>query len=286
MNPLVFALITYFTWGLGDVVNAIAARSLGAERALLRVIIISAILFIPLIPAHLAELYRLTPLLLIAVVALGGLQVVGNIALNKSLRLINAPLALTIFSSYSALIVVLSVLFFREPITASQIICTGVIFSGIFLCTYTPVNEKQTPDYKKGVLLAVTGLVSIGLFFTLVKPVIAVIGWFWPIYAVTLWIPVLLYLHKKEQRSSSSVSWKTAAMPVILTALFLRVGDFSFNVALDNGLIAVVAPIAGAYPTLSVILAYFVFREKLTLRQIIGIFLALIGIIALGVMGN
>lgn len=286
MNPLIFALITYFTWGLGDVVNAMAARSLGAERALLRVIIISAILFLPLIPSHVAELSRLTPLLFIAVVALGGLQVIGNIALNKSLRLINAPLALTIFSSYSALIVVLSVLFFREPITISQIVCIVAIFTGIFLCTYTPVKEKQTPEYKKGVLLAITGLISIGLFFTLVKPVIAVIGWFWPIYAVTLWIPVLLHLHKKEQNGSGIVSWKTAVIPVILTALFLRIGDFSFNVALDKGLTAVVAPIAGAYPTLSVILAYFVFREKLTLRQIAGILLALVGIIALGVIGN
>jgi len=286
MDPLFFALITYVTWGLGDVTNAVAARTLGAERALLRVIIVSAILFLPLTPSHFDELSTLTPMLFLAVVLLGGLQVIGNIALNKSLRLIKAPLALTIFSSYAALIVVLSVLFFREPITTLQVLYTGLIFIGIFLCTYTSSNEKQTSEHKKGIYFAIIGLVSIGLFFTLVKPVIAIIGWFWPIYAVTLWIPVLLFLHKKETSHNISVPWGTGILSIILTALFLRIGDFSFNVALDKGLTAIVAPIAGSYPTLSIILAYFVFREKLTFRQIIGIFFTLIGIIALGFVGN
>jgi len=286
MNPLYFALITYLTWGLGDVFNAVAARSLGAERALLRVMIVSALLFLPLVPSHAAELTKLTPLLALALIGLGSLQVVGNIALNKSLRLINAPLALTIFSSYSALIVILSVLFFREPITLSQIIYTVIIFTGIFLCTYVPTHERQAPMHRKGVLLAILGLVSIGTFFTLVKPVIAVIGWFWPIYSVTLWIPVLVWLHRKEQKQDVAVPAGFALTAVFFTALFLRLGDFSFNVALDSGLTAIVAPIAGAYPTLSVILAYFVFREKLTVTQIAGIILALIGIIALGFAGN
>ncbi len=286
MTPLFFALITYFTWGIGDVYNAVTARSLGAERALLRVLGISAILFLPLVPLHLHELSRLTPLLFCGIIALGGLQVAGNIALNTSLRLINAPLALTIFSSYSALIVVLSVLFFHEPVTLLQWMNIALIFTGIFLCTYIPVREKQTDAHKKGVLLAILGLVCIGIFFTLVKPVIAVIGWFWPIYAVTVWIPILLWFHIWKKKQDPGVSWKKALVPVLLTALFLRVGDFSFNVALDQGLTAVVAPIAGAYPTLSVILAYFVFREKLSVRQIIGILLALTGIIALGFVGR
>lgn len=286
MNPLIFALITYVTWGLGDVANAVAARALGAERALLRVIIVSTILFLPIIPSHLWELSALTPALFVVVVVLGGLQVIGNIALNTSLRLIKAPLALTIFSSYAALIVVLSVLFFHDPITPLQIVYTGLIFFGIFLCTYISSNDKQTREHKKGIYFAILGLICIGVFFTLVKPVIALIGWFWPIYAVTLWIPVLLFLHTKENRRAVPIPWKTGIVPVILTALFLRIGDFSFNVALDKGLTAIVAPIAGAYPTLSVVLAYFVFREKLSSRQIIGIILTLIGIIALGVAGN
>ena len=285
MNPLYFALITYITWGLGDVCNAVSARKLGAERALLRVTIISALLFLPLIPSHISELSKLTPWLTLALVGLGSLQVIGNIALNKSLRLISAPLALTIFSSYSALIVILSVLFFREPITGSQILYTALIFAGIVLCIYVPAHVRPTLEYRKGILLAIVGLICIGTFFTLVKPVISAIGWFWPIYSVTLWIPLLLWLHRKEQKQEAGIPARLAFTAVFFTALFLRIGDFSFNVALDNGLTAVVAPIAGAYPTLSVILSYFVFREKLTVTQIIGIILALVGIIALGVAG-
>lgn len=285
MNPLIFAFITYLTWGLGDVFNAITARSLGAERALLRVFIVSALLFLPLVPSHIHELSKATPFIVIAVIALGGLQLVGNIALNKSLRLINAPLALTIFSSYAALIVLLSVILFREPITALQSFYIGLILTGIFLCTYVPIREKQTNEFRKGVLFAILGMACIGIFFTLVKPIIAVIGWFWPIYAFTVWIPVLWWLHLKGKKQGEHISWKVALFPVLFTAMFLRIGDFSFNVALDSGLTPIVAPIAGSYPTLSVLLSYVVFREKLTVRQTIGILLALVGIIALGFVG-
>jgi len=71
-------------------------------------------------------------------------------------------------------------------------------------------------------------------------------------------------------------------LDTIGSLLLLRGGDFIFNVGLQKGLAAVVAPIASAAPTLSVILAGILFHEKPTQKQIIGIVLALIGIVALG----
>jgi len=44
-------------------------------------------------------------------------------------------------------------------------------------------------------------------------------------------------------------------------------------------MVSVVAPIAGANPTLFVLLAFFVFKDRLTKQQILGIVLTLLGIV-------
>ena len=75
-------------------------------------------------------------------------------------------------------------------------------------------------------------------------------------------------------------------LPLLFNLLLLRGGDFAFNIGLQQGLAAVIAPIAGAYPTLSVILAFLVFHEKPTRRQLSGIALVLVGIVLLGFAGN
>ena len=113
-----------------------------------------------------------------------------------------------------------------------------------------------------------------------------IVGWFWPIYLTSLWLPVVIWIVWKKQELNLPKNWKQSVLPLIACTLLLRGGDFFFNAAIDQGLSAVVAPIAGAYPTLSVILAYFVFREVPTRRQIMGIALALTGIVALGFVGS
>ncbi|MEK7073892.1 MAG: EamA family transporter, partial [Patescibacteria group bacterium] len=111
--------------------------------------------------------------------------------------------------------------------------------------------------------------------------VVAIVGWFWPIYLTSLWLPVVVWIVWKKNELNLPKNWKSAMFPLVACTVLLRGGDFFLNAAIDKGLIAVVAPIAGAYPTLSVILAYFVFREVPTRRQITGIVLALTGIVAL-----
>lgn len=287
MSAIFLALITYFGWGTGDVFGAITTRKIGAYRTTLGVMIITALLFLALVPSHIPELTQFTPLLLTITIVLGSIFIMGNLAINESLRLTNASLALTIFSSYSALIILLSVFFFHERLTLPQMISIGVIFWGIYLCTYSP-HEKtpRTRANKLGILWALVGMVSIAIFFTFIKPIVSIVGWFWPVYLSTLWLPVVAWITWKKRELNVPKHWKSALLPLVASAFLLRGGDFFFNAAIDKGLSAVVAPIAGAYPTLSVILAYFVFREVPTKRQIAGIVLALVGIVALAWVGS
>jgi len=286
MNAVLFALVTYFGWGTGDVLGAIVTRRIGAYRIMLGVMLITLVLFLPLIPSHLSELTAYTPTLFAITIALGSVFILGNISINEALCRTNASLALTIISSYSALIVLLSVIFYHESLNMLQVLSIGIVFLGIFLCTYTPSKQRLTHSQKSGIAWALLGMVCIGVFFTAVKPIVAAVGWFWPIYLTSFWLPFVLWIVWKKRELNLPPMWKSSVIPLVACTALLRGGDFFFNAAIDQGLSAVVAPIAGAYPTLSVLLAYVVFRETPTTRQILGIALALIGIVALGFVGR
>ena len=62
-------------------------------------------------------------------------------------------------------------------------------------------------------------------------------------------------------------------------------GTITFNYAISNGAnIAIIAPIASAYPTLYVLLAFLIFKDKITKQQILGIIITLAGIVSLAAL--
>ena len=60
--------------------------------------------------------------------------------------------------------------------------------------------------------------------------------------------------------------------------MLVRVAEFSYNLGISKGLVTIVAPIAGANPTLFVVLAFLFLKDPITKQQIIGIITTLIGI--------
>jgi len=76
---------------------------------------------------------------------------------------------------------------------------------------------------------------------------------------------------------------KGVIFPVIANSILLTVAEFSFNSAMGRGLTAIVAPIAGSYPTLFVVLAFLVFKDPIKKQQVVGIITTLVGIIFLSI---
>lgn len=285
MTDVLFALISYIGWGAGDIFGAIAARRIGGYQTTFWIMTAASFLFSPLIIVYWHTLAATPIPLILAAIAVGFFYQSGNFAINEALRRTDASIALTIMGSFGALVVLFSTLFLHEPLPVLHAGIITMIFTGVYLCTYQPnaiVDHRKT----SGIWYAAYAAVSFGIFFTVVKLFTPTLGWFWPIYLSFLWLPVIyLYLLHIGIRPTGT-DLRRASKPLLFNLLLLRGGDFAFNIGLQQGLAAVVAPIGSASPTLSVILAFLVFHEKPTRRQSIGILLALIGIVALGFVGN
>ena len=123
-----------------------------------------------------------------------------------------------------------------------------------------------------------------GIYFTFIRIPIRQVGWFWPSYFAMLgvpiiWIYMLVRRIKLEKLPNSKITFLS-----LLNALLLTGGTFSYNFAVMSGQTSIVAPIAGSYPVLFVVLAYFVFKDRLNKQQIFGIVTTLTGIVLLSVL--
>jgi len=64
----------------------------------------------------------------------------------------------------------------------------------------------------------------------------------------------------------------------LLTGIFAAAGMIFFLAAIKNGKVSTIVPITALYPVLSILLAFFILREPITVKQLIGIGFAFIAI--------
>lgn len=264
MPVLVFAFFSYIGWGTGDIFGTIAARKIGAYAATFWVFTIGILLFSLYIPFALSDLHALTLPIFLLNLTLGFLYISGNVALNEALVRSNPSMVLTINGSFTALVVILSLVFLGEHISGTQGLVIATIFLGVFLCTFDFGLLKKKQKFDTGILFALYAMISFALYFTFIKSIIREIGWFWPNFISFLWFPMIyVYMKMKRIQLVNPVA-KKVLFPIAASAFLLRAGDFAFNIGISSGFTSIVAPIAGAYPTLSAIIAFKVFKDPIT----------------------
>lgn len=280
MMPYIFGLISYIGWGSGDIFGTFATRKIGAYLTTFWAFAFGALLGALYIPFAFHDIVNITPALLFLNILLGVLYIAGNVTFNEALRLSSAPIVGTIGGSFAALTVLLSYVFLGEHISLVRILLIIFVFIGVFI-TSTAHNQGNNKGFTKGIILALVSLLVWGIYFTFNKVLMRSMGWFWPNYIPLLLFPLIAVYMKWKKIPFILPSQKVTPF-LFLNALTLRGGDFAFNIGASLGLTATVAPLGGAYPTLFAVLSHIVFHDPLNRKQIAGICIALLGLVALG----
>lgn len=188
----------------------------------------------------------------------------------------------TISASFPAVTVVLSIIFLKESITPSQAFSILIILLGVIISSldFRELRNRQLLT-SRGVLLALITALLMGVYWTFIKIPVREIGWFWAGLIPIFTFPLVLVFMKLRNIKLNGPKIKGSLLPLFANAVLLGIGSFGFNYAISKDLTAIVAPIAGSYPTLFVILAYLVFKDSITRKEIVGIIITLVGIILL-----
>lgn len=272
---------------MGDIFGAIASRKIGAYSTTFWSFVIAVIFFGFYTPFAFKELHKISLEIILLNLFLGILFIIGNTVFNEALRISNASLVGTIAASFAALTFVLSMIFFKESVTIRQLIFILVIFTGVILSSLNFSDLKNKKLFSdKGILYALIAMVCWGVYFAFIKIPVKEIGWFWPNYFTFLLFPLIFLYMRFRKIKLEKPNYKKAMLPLIIGGILLRSGDLSFNYAINNGLTAIVAPIAGSYPTLFVFLAFLVFKDPIKKQQILGILTTLVGIVFLSFLSS
>lgn len=149
MQPIIFALVSYFTWGSGILLEAIVARKLNSFSLALWALLFSVIISSFYAPFALNDLSQLTFGLLIFIIAIGIVGLfAGTIVYYEALKAGNRALVGTIASSFPAVTVLISVIFLHERISTNQVVAIGIIFTGIILSSLN-IKEIQSRNFFK-----------------------------------------------------------------------------------------------------------------------------------------
>lgn len=287
MQAIIFALISYFGWGIGDIFGTIAARKIGAYSSTLWYLIFQFVLSLPLAFLFVDKLQSLTLALFAFNFFIGIIGTAGLVTFYEGLKIGPVSLVGTISGSFVIVVVILSILFLGESLTNQQIAAMLIIFLGLFIST---LNFRELKNRRvlagKGIVLAVITMFLWGIYWAFIKIPVEALGWYWPaMISLSSFVPLFLYLRFRKEKINSFKQSKTI-IPVLLNAILLGTGSFSFNFAIGYGLTSIVAPIAGSYPTLFAILAFYFFKDKLTKREILGIIITLAGIVFLSAVST
>ena len=281
MLPILFALVAYFGWGAGDVLLGLSSRKIGSFLTTFWLYGLGLIILLPLIPFLSDQLSNITPSTLILTVILGIISSIGVLAFTEGLKIGNASIVGTITSAFSAVVVVLSVIFLGEKLSPNQIGAILIIFAGIILCSLNLKDVKEKNLLNKGTIFALVAMITWGINYTFIKIPIQQFGWFWPGYIQNIGCAILfsILILRKDRKFLID---KRKGFPLLFMAVLLpTVGTLGFNYALSIGQSSIVAPVAGSSITLFVLLSRFAFKDRLSKQQWIGILTALLGIVLL-----
>lgn len=275
-----FALLTLFGWGVGDIFVTIASRRLGALVSYYWALVFGFIVIAGLMP-FMGGISDMT-IFLFAIV-LNIIHTIGNVAFFRGLEVGNASIVGTITGMFSMVSVILSIVFLKEIVSYQQILGVTLALAGVILVSLKLSSIKNVSQIftDKGVVYALVSLFCWGFYFAFVRITSEKIGWFWaavPLFIIALFLP----LFSKNLRSNAGKIFqdkKGLTATIIYLILALLVADFSYNIGILRGYTSIIAPIAGSSTVLFVILSRFVFKEKLSLQQKVGIISSLIGIV-------
>lgn len=289
MNYILSAILSNLSFAISDnLTGLVAKKNKPLQISFWSSLFSIAIFFIPAITIFSGEFAKLTPHNILVMVALAIIINLGFLSFTTSMNRGSITLSGVIACSFPALTTVLSVLIFGETITFWQTIAVVFVVVGVAMSSMSGRLKTMLNDIKSsGTIFAIITLLLWGTYFAFIRVPIEQVGWFMPNYVDSI-VGAVLFLTIGLLATNKKASLKRPKLSlVLLVAAGLGFcGSMFFNYAISKGDTAIVAPIAGSSPAVFVVIAYFIFHEKLNKKQWAGIFLTLVGIVGLSIFSS
>ena len=283
LEGFILGLFAAFTFGIADFIATIVARRLGLIGLL--------------VVTHVAAVLVATPYLVLnsglhgiplgywpVFVAVSLLILATLVSFYKGVQAGPVALVSPIVSAHIVIVISLSVLFLGEQMGPIQITGVAVAMGGVMLASFTIDRPRQGNNRpNRGLLFALGATVGAGFFVFTLGILSREVGWFLAIYVVRL---ISLGLVLAAQKTIRSQPWKEIPIKLILAAALVgtlqMVGLAAYTMGAEVGSLSIVATTFSIYPIIPMVGGLVLLREKLALKQAVGLASVLTGLLVLG----
>lgn len=224
----------------------------------------------------------ITFLIFIALVNSGAF-LVATITHIEALKHIPTSVAYPIIRLNAVVVVIFSIFYFKDRLSLYQGI--GIVLAlAVIVILAVGINDNNAPqkNIKRGfifVLIALFGGAAAAISSKFAASYTNKMAFIAVSYiASTLFS---LGLRKKLETEEARKTHKDALIIGVIMGLINLAGYYSFLKALSTGPLSIIASITGMHFVISIILSALIYKEKLTLLRILGIFLTVLSIILL-----
>jgi drug/metabolite transporter (DMT)-like permease len=227
--------------------------------------------------------------------------VVGYLAFFHGLRIGAISLVSPISSAGAAVPVLAGIAFFGEAASGARMGGIGLTLIGLSVLLADPgaIGALAPTGRRQGVRAGLVTLLAWGSGTALLLPTVRTTGAFVPVAALRLEVLAIIGAWWLINRARSHSAPRDPAVPagipthraeprdvhwavVVPAALLDLTAFFAYGVALRDAPTAVAAPIASAYPLVTILIARYRLQERLAGREWLGVGLTLAGVGLLG----
>jgi drug/metabolite transporter (DMT)-like permease len=269
---IVYGLASAASWGTGDFSGGVATKRNNVYSVVILSQLVGGILLIALAFLLAERIPSLDNLLFGAIAGISG--AFGLVALYTGLARgrmgIVAPVAAVVTA---ALPVVVSILNEGFP-SAWQLVGFGIAFLAVWFLSR---DSSDAPIRARELSLPVTAGLGFGLFFILIDRVSnnAIL---WPLVAARVASTSILSVFVTVRRQGEAPAINQLLI-IVLAGIFDTGGNAFFALATRAGRLDVSAVLASLYPATTVLLAWFILKERLVPWQWVGVIAALVALV-------
>ncbi|MEK9173423.1 MAG: DMT family transporter [Patescibacteria group bacterium] len=281
---ILFAVAALIAWGFGDFFIQRATREIGIWKSLFFICLMAVVVLLPFVQGEIGEVLnnsRGMGFLLMAGVAIFAAALlifesmkVGKLAIIEPILSLELPVA-----------VAMGVLLAHEKLNLVQILLTIVVFVGVVLAMtkhHTHLHYHKR-IFEKGVLYAFFGAMIMGATNFLIGVSSQETSALLTIWFTSLMIAVFCFIYFVVKGSVGSLAgdFKKHTKAIINSSVFDNAAWISYAFATTYIPISIATTISESYIALAVGLGILVNKEKVNWHQVVGIVLAVSGVILL-----
>lgn len=279
---IIFAIVALLSWGFGDFFIQKTTRIIGIWKSLFFIGIVGLIGLFPFIKD---EIFNLTPSSLLLLAILGIVVIFAALFDFEALKQGKIAIVEPLIGLELPITVGLSISLGKEHLSAVQLILIAVVFIGIVLAItvhHTHLHYHRR-IFEKGVILAGIGAIGmaltnflIGVSSQQISPLMTI----WFTHSLLAMV-CAIYLIFRGEFKTIITDLKAHPKPIVGQSIFDNVAWIAFAFATTLIPISIATTISESYIALAVFLGIFINKEKLRSHQLIGVALAIGGVIAL-----